>query len=155
MKKLLVLAAIIVASVAANAAAFKWNAGSIYGSDGATKWAGEVKLYAVIGGVNTLVDTATAASGNVINRNFSSTSLAGGSYYDFFFTVEDAGKTFTSQSVNVLGQATSTATITFGNMASATQNAANWKGSSPVPEPTSGLLMLLGMAGLALRRRRA
>ena len=27
--------------------------------------------------------------------------------------------------------------------------------SSPVPEPTSGLLMLLGMAGLALRRRRA
>jgi hypothetical protein len=27
--------------------------------------------------------------------------------------------------------------------------------SAPVPEPTSGLLMLLGMAGLALRRRRA
>ena len=26
-------------------------------------------------------------------------------------------------------------------------------GSSPVPEPTSGLLMLLGVAGLALRRR--
>ena len=28
-------------------------------------------------------------------------------------------------------------------------------GGSPVPEPTSGLLMLLGVAGLALRRRRA
>ena len=28
-------------------------------------------------------------------------------------------------------------------------------GSGGVPEPTSGLLMLLGMAGLALRRRRA
>ena len=28
-------------------------------------------------------------------------------------------------------------------------------GSSPVPEPTSGLLMLLGMAGLALKRKRA
>ena len=27
--------------------------------------------------------------------------------------------------------------------------------TSPVPEPTSGLLMLLGVAGLALRRRRA
>ena len=27
--------------------------------------------------------------------------------------------------------------------------------TEPVPEPTSGLLMLLGMAGLALRRRRA
>ena len=28
-------------------------------------------------------------------------------------------------------------------------------GTSPVPEPTSGLLMLLGVAGLALRRKRA
>lgn len=35
----------------------------------------------------------------------------------------------------------------FGSQASATWTA--------VPEPTSGLLMLLGMAGLALRRRRA
>lgn len=28
-------------------------------------------------------------------------------------------------------------------------------GGEPIPEPTSGLLMVLGMAGLALRRRRA
>ena len=36
-------------------------------------------------------------------------------------------------------------------------SAAGWysAASAPVPEPTSGLLMLLGMAGLALRRRRA
>ena len=33
-------------------------------------------------------------------------------------------------------------------------SAANWSTMS-VPEPTSGLLMLLGMAGLALRRKRA
>ena len=31
----------------------------------------------------------------------------------------------------------------------------NWHAVSAVPEPTSGLLLLLGMAGLALRRRRA
>ena len=39
--------------------------------------------------------------------------------------------------------------IAIGSQASATWYAVN------VPEPTSGLLMLLGMAGLALRRRRA
>ena len=31
----------------------------------------------------------------------------------------------------------------------------NWSMAQAVPEPTSGLLLLLGMAGLALRRRRA
>ena len=31
----------------------------------------------------------------------------------------------------------------------------NWTAYSAVPEPTSGLLLLLGVAGLALRRRRA
>ena len=38
--------------------------------------------------------------------------------------------------------------------ASAGYSSAGWYSQS-VPEPTSGLLMLLGMAGLALRRRRA
>ena len=36
--------------------------------------------------------------------------------------------------------------------ASATANASAW---TAIPEPTSGLLMLVGLAGLALRRRRA
>ena len=48
--------------------------------------------------------------------------------------------------------ATSTTSVAFGTMASATQNAANWT-TAAVPEPTSGLLLLLGVAGLALRRK--
>ena len=152
MKKLVILAAVIVAGFAANAAAFKWTAGNMYGTDSTTKWASTVNLYAMVGDVKTLVDTATAANGTVANKTFSSDTLTGGNYYDFFFTIEDNGKMFTSQSVNVLAQATSTATITFGNMQSATQNASNWAAE---PETTSGLLMLLGMAGLALKRKRA
>ena len=34
-------------------------------------------------------------------------------------------------------------------------SAAGWYSAAAVPEPTSGLLMLVGLAGLALRRRRA
>lgn len=33
--------------------------------------------------------------------------------------------------------------------------ASNWHEATAVPEPTSGLLMLLGLAGLALKRKRA
>ena len=46
------------------------------------------------------------------------------------------------------------ASMEFGDL-TATQSTAGWSQIGNVPEPTSGLLMLLGMAGLALRRRRA
>ena len=59
--------------------------------------------------------------------------------------------------------AVGTGTVNFGSQnayssvgfkdASAGYAGAGWYGA--VPEPTSGLLMLLGMAGLALKRKRA
>ena len=153
MKKILILAAAIVAGVAANAASFKWSAGNLYASNGKDKFTGDVTLYAVIDGVNTAVSTVKASStGAIAATTFESSALEAGTYYDFFLAYEDAGKKFFSSSKNVQAQATSTANITFGNMTSATQNASNWQ---VVPEPTSGLMLLLGVAGLALKRKRA
>lgn len=42
-----------------------------------------------------------------------------------------------------------------GKLDTAASAASSWSTASSVPEPTSGLLMLIGMAGLALRRKRA
>ena len=41
------------------------------------------------------------------------------------------------------------------SIANSTLTSASWTQVGAVPEPTSGLLMLLGVAGLALRRKRA
>ena len=155
MKKLVIMAAIIVASVVANAAAFNWNAANIYSPDLTTKYSGEVTLYCTQ--VSDWSVTATAASG-VVNKNntaFSSNKFVVGNDYDFYFVITSGDKQFTSTTKSVGALDAQTANINFGNMASATQSAANWKGSSPVPEPTSGLLFLLGVAGLALKRQRA
>ena len=157
MKKLLILAAAIVASVVANAASFKWSAGNIYASNGTDKYTGDVVLYAYAASADIstafAVSTVTASSaGAVPATTFSDDKLVGGTTYQFFFKIEDNGKAFTSVEKTGVAAATQTVSLTFGNMQSATQNASNW---AAVPEPTSGLLMLLGMAGLALRRRRA
>lgn len=157
MKKLLILAAVLIAGGVANAASFKWSAGNIYASNGTDKYTGDVVLYAyaATADVSTAfaVSTVTASSvGAVAATTFSDDRLVGGTTYQFFFTIEDNGKEFTSAEKIGVAAATQTVSLTFGSMATATQNSSNW---TATPEPTSGLLMLLGMAGLALRRRRA
>lgn len=56
------------------------------------------------------------------------------------------------QGVVEFGQQNAHSSVGFKNVSSG-YSSAGWYAA--VPEPTSGLLMLLGMAGLALRRRRA
>ena len=75
---------------------------------------------------------------------FDSTTLTDES--QFFVTKELANKTVPASSAN-LG-------LLFGSQATASTADGAWNAVA-VPEPTSGLLMLVGLAGLALRRRRA
>jgi len=152
MKKLLILATAIVTGVAANAASFKWSAANVYDSTGAAKFTGSALIYAT--GVAGSIATATVTSGTLSYTGNWAAAVVGNDY-DFYFVIEDNGKTFTSATKTAPAQATTTQTVAFGNQTSATQNPANWVGSSPVPEPTSGLLFLLGVAGLALKRKRA
>ena len=160
MKKIMLALAVAVLAVAANAASFKWTAANIYGADG-NKYAGEVTLMAyAVGGTAAdafAVTTFTPTTAGSVSTTFSSDSLVGGTYYNFFFTatqtIDGKDYVFTSaEKQNIQAQATSTPGIGFGNMATATQAAGAWA-AADVPEPTSGLLLLLGVAGLALRRK--
>jgi len=161
MKKLLILAAVIVAGVAANAASFKWTGANIYSSNGTDKFNGNADLYAYLAtaDVSTAVkvDTATVVAGTIkdgstTGRVFSDDNLAAGTAYNFYFIIEDSGKQFNSAVKSATGADVGSTSIAFANQASATQAAGNW---AAVPEPTSGLLLILGMAGLALKRKRA
>ena len=151
-------AAIAIAAITGQAATFKWSAANIYDHTGTAKYTGDVVLYAYINTATAAdavaVSTVKASSaGAVAATTFSNDKLAAGNNYNFFFVIEDGDYKFTSaEKANVAALETQTQTVAFGNMTSATQNASNW---AAVPEPTSGLLLLLGMAGLALKRKRA
>lgn len=73
-----------------------------------------------------------------------STDLASAENYFLVSGGATKDATFTS--------ATGAKTLLWGSQASITQAAGAW---TAVPEPTSGLLMLIGVAGLALKRKRA
>ncbi len=59
-----------------------------------------------------------------------------------------------TKSLATFSGATDIANVKWGTQSSASQASGAWASAGPVPEPTSGLLMLVGLAGLALRRGR-
>lgn len=163
MKKVIIIAAGTLIAFASQAASFKWAGVNIYDHTGTSTYTGTAAIYAYLS-TETVADAVMVKGDVAINAGamattYDWTGASVGSTYQFYMVITDGDYTFNSSvstpeviKSGIAGATSTTTTLAFGNMASSTQNAGNW---AAVPEPTSGLLMLLGMAGLALRRRRA
>ena len=185
MKKLMITLAAITLGIAANAASYTWSVASGRINDGAatpayvaentvaylmfTSTISQDDLIAKLadGTAASYVSANKVGSGTVNNaaRILDGTASASvtteqTAYFVIFngdnmyvsTTATAAYDALDASPIAFASQSTpSKSTFTSGNY---TANGAGWYAQA-VPEPTSGLLMLLGMAGLALRRRRA
>ena len=172
MKKLMVILAVVGLASATQAASFMWklSTGSTYasmtvygltgttsdavlaafGSNTATDWTAVVEGF----------DAVTAGTGARGGANGSNTGVSDGDKLVFAIidgSIADGSKYYVTTEYTIPEGATfePPATGTRQSIAVSLAGSGTFTATSPVPEPTSGLLMLLGMAGLALRRRRA
>ena len=185
MKKLMIAAAIVCAAALSQAATVQWKVTNIKDDAGTTKVGTGtyyVMCFAADSAGNKLGKdisiadaSALAAAGKISDlsakANFAGTNTGLGVYASRtssdVFAGNDVVKLFAIVfNDDVPGDATKyqivsdPASYTFADAAESKQLTVNmssgtWNNISAVPEPTSGLLLLLGVAGLALRRRRA
>ena len=158
MKKLMIAAAIVCAAVMSQAATYKWAANGVKGPlEDSGLYTGSAVLHIFVGksageiGSEFLVNDAGSMSAGVITLT-AQPGLTKDEYYTAFYTMETTidGKTYMFQSGNKTGKGLDEGKDLQFNFTST----GSWTPVA-VPEPTSGLLLLLGVAGLALRRRRA
>jgi len=168
MKKLLMIAGVALMAGFANAAAVQWNSGvftaGFTGPDGktlanSTAYTMTVNFYSDSAGKNLVASsTVTKAKANgAYNAKTDDLFTAGGTYYVTALLTENDGDKSTGFTLaefavpsNGDGSINFTTGAGFANVEK--QYTTGWMA---VPEPTSGLLLLLGVAGLALRRKRA
>ena len=185
MKKLIVAAAIVCAAVITQAASVSWTCKEVMNSTGAEasglaffvnaatldradalalagKGASAISsalegFYSYMGSEGTF---SVGKSDAVANATLGLKDGQDQNAYLIIFdtaTITDSSKFFVTETKNVLTLtgADDVASIKWGSQLEATTASGVWGSASSVPEPTSGLLLLLGMAGLALKRKRA
>lgn len=169
MKKLMIMLVVATAAIMTQAASIKWNTGTLYAVDADGAWDTAVKAQNATGTYTflaTLFDSdGTTQLEQMANTSWS-LSKAGGTFsgtYDnsktyyvaleMTYTTSAGTQTFLStDAVAYTMPGTGNGAPNFTTLGVVDTSATQF---TAVPEPTSGLLMLLGMAGLALRRRRA
>ena len=179
MKKLIIAAIAAMLGIVANAAAVTWSMSGITDSPdaAATKdWvvyvmdastfdafsALEGDQVAAYAAANALYFGATTSGRTGVNANITNGDFAANagvnSYMVLFNNASASAATYyayTDKSSVTISEGGANAGMNFGAFADATASTGGWQSTAAVPEPTSGLLMLVGLAGLALRRRRA
>jgi len=144
MKKLMIAAAIICAAAFAQAASVSWMFGAspeILNPAGTGMWNGQMTIACEALSFQETIEVEDGGFGKIFDID-----CEVGTLYTFVLTGKDGSYTY-SQS----GSDTPDATI--GGFVAFDGGNAWTKGPDPTPEPTSAMLMLLGVAGLCLRRK--
>ena len=179
MKKLMIAACAVALAAAAQASAFNWKTsatGALYNENATDKYTGTAYLFSTGDSTQQAILTAWAAgtlstSGALDSQAVTAGKVTAGTAFNWgnagdnlnaFVVVDDGSKIFISDIVTAAGDASSTKSLSFNLKTGSTAKALEsetfagqgWYAQA-VPEPTSGLLLLLGVAGLALKRKRA
>ena len=171
MKKIIIGMFVALAAIVSQGAAVKWNSGAVYKASDITAKVGKGATDYLVT-INFFTDQAGTTAVAGLTGDLSASTAGTGSKYSGVADGFAASSTYYGQIViTTSGYEAKSAIYAFNTPANgdssldfsdgtgfntpftfSTSTAGTWQ-STAAPEPTSGLLLLLGMAGLALKRK--